>query len=114
MKDCKALVFPSRRYEGMPITIIESLAAGTPVIGAHIGAMPEMIQDGYNGFLFEAGNSVALSGRITQFEQVNDPSAQLYKDARQSYLDRYHPGIHYRSLVTIYEKTIASASANAR
>jgi glycosyltransferase involved in cell wall biosynthesis len=114
MKECKALVFPSRWYEGMPITIIESFATGTPIIAAQIGAMPEMIQDGYNGFLFEAGNSVALAHRIRQFESMNEQAEQLYKDARQTYIDRYHPDIHYNSLLTIYEKTIAGVSTNAR
>lgn len=114
MKDCKALIFSSRWYEGMPISIIESFATGTPVIAAQIGVMPEMIRDGYNGFLFEAGNSVALTQRIHQFESMNGQGSQLYKDARQTYLDRYHPDIHYHALLTIYEKTIASVLANAR
>jgi len=114
MKECKALIFPSRWYEGMPLTIIESLATGTPVIAGSIGVMTEMIQDGYNGFLFEAGNSLALTHRIRQFESMGQQSAQLYKDARQSYLDRYHPEIHYRSLLTIYDKTLASVPSNAR
>ena len=115
MKECKALVFPSRWYEGMPITIIEALAAGTPVIASMLGAMPEMIQDGHNGFLFEAGNSVALSDRIRSFDALNEQAARLYYNARQTYLDKYHPGIHYATLVSIYEKNIAtSRSVNAR
>lgn len=114
MKQCRALVFPSRWYEGMPITIIEAFATGTPVIGAEIGAMPEMIRHDYNGFLFEAGNSVALTHRIREFESMNEQAGQLYKDARQTYLDRYHPEIHYQALLAIYEKTIASVLANAR
>lgn len=113
MKRCRALIFPSRWYEGLPLTIIEALSTGTPVIAARLGAMPEMIRDGYNGFLFPAGNSVALAGQIRHFNAVAQGSPELYLNARQAYQERYHPEIHYRSIMSLYETTIAnSRSAN--
>lgn len=116
MQQCKALVFPSRWYEGMPITIIEALAAGTPVIGPSLGAIPEMIQDSHNGFLFEAGYAVALSGRIRYFNSLSgDQAGRLSANARQTYLDKYHPEIHYNALLYIYQKSLSgSRSVNAR
>jgi glycosyltransferase involved in cell wall biosynthesis len=113
MKKCKALIFPSRWYEGMPLTIIEALSTGTPVIAASLGAMPEMIREGYNGFLFPAGNSVALAERIRHFNSVTEGSHELYLNARQAYQDQYHPETHYRSIILLYETIIAnSRSAN--
>ncbi|MBA4168347.1 MAG: glycosyltransferase family 4 protein, partial [Chitinophagaceae bacterium] len=52
MKQCRALIFPSIWYEGLPLTIIEALATGTPVISSDLGAMQEMISHQHNGLLF--------------------------------------------------------------
>ncbi len=49
-------VVPSEWYENYSMSVIESLANGTPVIGARIGGIPEQVQDGWNGLLFESGN----------------------------------------------------------
>jgi glycosyltransferase involved in cell wall biosynthesis len=48
-----ALVYPSRCWETQGLAMAEALAHGTPVIAARIGSIPETIQDGKNGFLYE-------------------------------------------------------------
>jgi len=50
------VVVPSIWYENSPVVIYESFMSGTPVIGSRIGGIPELVEDGYNGLLFEAGN----------------------------------------------------------
>ena len=54
-------VLPSEWYENNPMGVIESLCAGTPVLGAAIGGIPELIDDGKTGFLFEAGNTEKMT-----------------------------------------------------
>ena len=49
-------VVPSECFENFSVAIIESFRAGVPVIGSNVGGNPELIKDGYNGFLFEPGN----------------------------------------------------------
>lgn len=44
--EARALVLPSRSYEGSPRTIPEAYAAGVPVIASNIGAMPEFVEEG--------------------------------------------------------------------
>jgi len=56
-------VLPSRT-EGLGISIIEAQAAGLPVIASEIGGIPEIIEHGENGLLFEMGNSKMLSENI--------------------------------------------------
>ena len=48
-------ILPSECYETFGLSIIESISLGTPVIGANIGGIPEVIQDGYIGELFKSG-----------------------------------------------------------
>jgi len=61
------LVIPSIWYESFGLVIIEAFSSGVPVIGSNIGGIPEQITDGYNGFLFEAGNKEDLKAKIKIF-----------------------------------------------
>jgi len=58
------IVAPSIWYENSPITIMEALTAGTPVVTANLGGMPELVQHNVNGLLFEAGNISDLAGQL--------------------------------------------------
>lgn len=49
------------RVEGGPCTILESLACGTPVVATRVGLVPDVVQDGVNGFTAEVGDVAALT-----------------------------------------------------
>jgi len=106
MQECRALLFPSIWYEGLPYTIIEAFATGTPVFASKIGAMEELIQDGFNGYHFTAGDAEALKSKIVHFEGHPEEKQRLYEHARKTYTDKYHPEIHYASLLSIYENLL--------
>ena len=57
-------VYPSEWYENCPFSVMESLMYGTPVLGADIGGIPELIDAGVNGELFGSGNADALTEKI--------------------------------------------------
>lgn len=57
-------IYPSEWYENCPFSVMESQMYGTPVIGAEIGGIPELISDGKTGELFESGNAEALKEKI--------------------------------------------------
>ncbi|HYF31100.1 MAG TPA: glycosyltransferase family 4 protein [Chitinophagaceae bacterium] len=109
MKRCKAVIFPSLWYEGLPFTILEAYATGTPVIASRLGSMIELISDGYNGFHFSPGDVGELKHCIQTIEKAGPGIERLYTNARQTYLDHYHPDIHYQSIIPIYETTIANS-----
>ena len=60
MRQAEFLVFPSEWYEGMPRTVIEAFAAGTPVLASNIGATASMVVHGKTGFHFPAGDVAGL------------------------------------------------------
>lgn len=103
MSKSKALIFPSIWYEGLPTTIIEAFATGTPVIASNLGSMAEMIQHNYNGFLFEPNNVHSLELTINS---VLSSGIELNKQARITYERNYHPEIHYTEILKIYKKAI--------
>jgi glycosyltransferase involved in cell wall biosynthesis len=57
-------VIPSEWYENCPYSVIESLMLGTPVLGARIGGIPELIDDGRTGELFRSGDAEDLKNKI--------------------------------------------------
>ncbi|MBV8072949.1 MAG: glycosyltransferase family 4 protein [Acidobacteriaceae bacterium] len=97
------LVFPSEWYEGLPMTIVEAFACGTPVICSALGAMNELVLRDITGVLFEPGNALELAGAVNRL--IADPRrlSQIRAKARQEYLECYTPGINYPQLMEIYE-----------
>lgn len=61
---CDILVVPSLVPESFGIVIVEAFAYGKPVICSKIGALPEIVIDNFNGFLFEAGNQDQLKSLL--------------------------------------------------
>lgn len=62
-------IYPSEWYENCPFSVMESQVYGTPMIASAIGGIPELLQDGVTGELFEAGNSVELARKIERLWQ---------------------------------------------
>lgn len=60
----KVIVVPSEWYENCPYALLQAIAKGKIVIASRIGGLPELIEDGKTGYLFEAGNAVELADRI--------------------------------------------------
>jgi len=100
------MVIPSECYENNPLSVIESLCLGTPVIGAKIGGIPELIFVGKNGSVFEPGNVTDLQNQIKKlFEAtVKFDYPGIASEAR----GRYMSGIYYDKLITIYNKLLSS------
>lgn len=66
IREAKFSIYPSEWYENCPFSIMESQMYGTPVIGANIGGIPELIRDGENGALFESGSVSQLRNKIVE------------------------------------------------
>ncbi len=113
MAHCSALIFPSIWYEGMPMTIIEAFAIGTPVIGSNLGAMSAMIRDGYNGICFRAGDSASLTEKIAYWENLDrNDKFQLSQNARASFEAGYTAERHRDQLLSIYRSVMKNITAN--
>lgn len=64
IQEAKFTVYPSEWYENCPFSVMESQMYGTPVLGADIGGIPELIRVGGTGELFESGNAKELEQKI--------------------------------------------------
>ena len=104
IKNAKFTVVPSECYENNPYSIIESFALGTPVLGARIGGIPELIKIGYNGYLFETRNILDLKEKIIEMfhEDLNEMSYNCLKFT-SNYFDA---NTYYNKLIKIYKNLL--------
>ncbi|WP_436762436.1 glycosyltransferase [Streptosporangium sp. V21-05] len=58
------LLVLSSHYEGLPVVVMEALAAGVPVVSTEVGGIPELVSPGWNGILTEPGSPEALASGI--------------------------------------------------
>ncbi len=80
-------VFPSECNENCPLSVIESLAYGVPVIGAAIGGVTELIEDGSTGYLFESGNEKQLCERIKLLWEDKEKLRELKAECLKTEFD---------------------------
>ena len=94
----KASVIPSEWYENNPLSVIESLCAGTPVIGANIGGIPELISPA-TGILFESKNISQLQNAI---DQAMTTSSFEYQTIASESKIRFSFEKHFEMLKELY------------
>jgi len=66
--------------EGLPMSLIEAMSVGVIPICTRVGGIPEVIEDGINGFLIKSRTPDEMSGRILQFSEYNEDSLRLLKN----------------------------------
>ena len=93
-------VVPSEWYENNPLSVIEAQCLGTPVLGANIGGIPELIKEGVNGMCFESRNIMDLKNKIEKMFILNVDYKQLAKSSQI----RYSSEKHYNELLELYQR----------
>ena len=80
-------VYPSEWYENCPYSVMESQTFGTPVLGSDIGGIPELINNGETGELFEAGDPYALRKSIRKLWRHPELTDRYAKNCRDVHFD---------------------------
>ena len=83
-----AFVLPSVN-EGTPVSAIEALASGTPVVANLVGGVPDVIRDGVDGFLVDPGDTGAAGQRLAELARDPGLRAALGEAGRERVLARY-------------------------
>lgn len=93
IRESSFVILPALWFENLPNTVLEAFSAGRPVLGTHLGSMPEMIHDGINGILVPAGNVPELAAAISRMSDFTE-LRNLQNNARLSYLKHYSEQAH--------------------
>lgn len=107
--NARAMVFPSEWYEGFPKVIVEAFAKGTPVIGAALGAVTEVVGEGRTGLLFLPGSAESLAGQV-EWAWANGVHMRVMgEEARLEYERYYTAERNYERLSEIYQIAIQTS-----
>ncbi len=107
------VVVPSEWYENSPLVIYESFALGKPVIGAHVGGIPELVEDQVNGLLFPPKDSVGLRSSIQLLMTDITKCRAMGEAARKKAEALFSGEKHYPFMMGLYQ-SLLDESKNIR
>lgn len=110
-KTCDLMILPSFD-EGMPYALVEAMAAGLPVVSTLVGGIPDLIQDGINGFLVRPGQPLELADRIIRL--VNDPNLRkaISETNRRLAREQYSVQAMFRQIKQLCESLVNTYDIN--
>ncbi len=82
LRDALAVVVPTEWYDNSPLVILQAFSLGKPVIASNIDGIPEIVQDGEEGLLFQPGNVDELVERMKVLESNEELRLRLGRGAR--------------------------------
>lgn len=97
-------VIPSEWYENNPLSVIEAECLGTPVLGAKIGGIPELIEDGRTGIIFTSKDVYDLKDKIQQMWSATFDYQQIANES----MARYNSDEYYKNILKIYQDPVAT------
>lgn len=98
------LVFPSECYENFPHVLVEAFARGRPVLATDLGAAAEIVEEGRTGLHFHAGDAASLAEKAAWAWQHPAEIAEMGRQARSEYEQKYTAEENYRQLMDLYER----------
>jgi glycosyltransferase involved in cell wall biosynthesis len=108
-----ALVLPSSN-EGTPVSVIEALGAGRPVVATRVGGVPDVVRDGEDGFLVEPGATEELAERLAQLARDPVLRERMGTQGRERVLPRYAVERLVDDVDRLYRSLLSAANARTR
>lgn len=106
----KFVCVPSEWYENNPMTIIEAYSLCTPVIGARIGGITEIISDKITGYLFTSGDIDDLCRNLDKSCELGREDYLKMKINAEEFADKnFNKEIYYRRIIKIYNMLITNS-----
>ncbi|MEW6753416.1 MAG: glycosyltransferase family 4 protein [Candidatus Latescibacterota bacterium] len=101
-------VVPSEWHEPFGLVAAEAMSHGLPVIAARSGGLPEVVEDGVSGLLFEPGNAAELAQKMDALWRDPARCRQLGQAGRRRVLEEYSPERYYERLLAVYRRAMAA------
>ena len=108
VRNARFVCVPSEWYENNPMTVVEAYSMGVPVIGARIGGIPEIVDEGKTGFLFESGNVESLEKAVEQSLTVGaEEYGAMKKNALAFAKEHFDSNKYKERLIRFYSQVIS-------
>ena len=102
-KQADIYVLPSYA-EGLPMSILEAASYGLPIVATRVGGIPEIIDDGVNGFLIDPGDKGALTDRLLRLIENPELRSQMGRAAYQKVKDKFDVDTVVKQLDSLYQE----------
>jgi glycosyltransferase involved in cell wall biosynthesis len=107
-----AFVLPSVN-EGTPVSAIEALASGTPVVANRVGGVPDVVSDGVDGFLVEPGDVEGAADRLAELASDPELRTRLGESGRREMFERYSVSRLVDDVDRLYRTLLAAKGLKA-
>jgi glycosyltransferase involved in cell wall biosynthesis len=99
------------RSEGMPMSVVEAMAVGLPVVASAVGGIPELVQDGITGLLIATGDEAALAEALDRLLQDPELRRRLGAAGRQHATERFDIPRFHAAHLELYRRELEKAAA---
>lgn len=106
LRRSRAAVLPSRWNENNPMSILEARSVGIPVVVSDRGGLPEMVSDGIDGFVVEAGNPAVLQHALLVLAEDRGLAQRVGRAGRDRFLKENSADAHYEALIDVYGQVV--------
>jgi glycosyltransferase involved in cell wall biosynthesis len=111
LAECDVLVFPTYYVnEGHPWVIVESMAAGLPVVSTDHAAIPETVSDGENGFLVPKKDPEAIAEKVIRLIEDPELRERMGKRSREIYREKFTEEIMVEKMSSVFHKVLSGLS----
>jgi glycosyltransferase involved in cell wall biosynthesis len=105
-EESRFLLLCSTWFEGFPMVILEAMVHARAVIAPRIGGIPEIVDHGVTGLLFESGDADDLAQKVRYLWDHPGMCRSMGRAGREKAEREYSPERHYERLMAIYEKAM--------
>jgi N-acetylglucosaminyldiphosphoundecaprenol N-acetyl-beta-D-mannosaminyltransferase len=99
-------VLPARKPEGLGNVLIEAMALGKPVVGTRLGGIPEIIEDGKNGFLVQPNDPEALAQALEPLLTDPELRRKMGEQGRQKFEEMFEFSSCYSKMLAVYQSVL--------
>lgn len=93
--------------EGTPVSLIEALAAGVPVVATRVGGVPSVVRHDFSGLLVPPGDPVSLAGAVEAILTGPDRARALRDEGRRDVMDRFSLDRLVADIAALYQEGLA-------
>ena len=107
IRNSAGIIIPSICYDNSPMAIFEAMGYAKPVIASRVGGIPELVDDGKTGLLFEVGNSSDLADKIMTLHRDPEMAVEMGKKGRKKAETVFSPENNYNEIMKLYKRLLS-------
>ncbi|PTX44480.1 glycosyltransferase involved in cell wall biosynthesis [Christiangramia gaetbulicola] len=106
LRESSFMVFPSTLYEGMPITILEAMSQGVPVLASNLGPRNELIENGVNGIIYNINNLQSFLDGAESLITDRSYRKRLGGNSLREFNKKYTEEVNFKLIEKLYSRLL--------